>query len=216
MDRNLGANNDKCGPSTSAVPTGQALVSFWDLVGAEREDTPRSMLELEAKTSTQSPNATMESDIKDENGGGSKVKEVDLTGESTEDREVSTEVSVVTPKATRRVGHRSRKNEFQLTEQLHAENGPLSLTKLFDKSILAELLTEDTRMDRLRRVVKRNDRHNFELMGPYTNRLWHQLSLVDDCILVDNRLEVPVKLRQAVLARIHQGHSGQDMVLQKQ
>ena len=110
MDRHLGANNDKCGPSTSAVPTGQALVSFWDLVGAEREDTPRSMLELESKTSTQSPNATMESDIKDENGGGSKVKEVDLTGESTENREVSPEVSVVTPKATRRVGGPEKTN----------------------------------------------------------------------------------------------------------
>ena len=120
-----------------------------------------------------------------------------------EDREVCPEVSVATPKAARKVGHRSRRNEFQLAEQLHAENGPLSLTKLFDNSLLAELLTEDTWMFRLRRVVERIDRHGFELMGPYTNPLWHQLSVVDDCILVDNRLAVPEKLRQAVLKRIH-------------
>ena len=56
------------------------------------------------------------------------------------------------------VRDRSRKNEHQLTEQLNPENGPLSLTKLFDKSLLAELVTEDTWMDRLRRVVERNDR----------------------------------------------------------
>ena len=68
---------------------------------------------------------------------------MDLTGDTLEDREYSPEVSVVTPKETERVGHRSRKNEHQLTEQLYAENGPLSLTKLFDKSLLAELVTED-------------------------------------------------------------------------
>ena len=62
MDRYIKANNDKCGPTTSTATTGQTLVSFWDLVGAESEDNSRSMLELEAKSSMQSPNATMESE----------------------------------------------------------------------------------------------------------------------------------------------------------
>ena len=69
-------------------------------------------------------------------------------------------------------------------------------------------------MDRLRRVVERNDRQGFELMGPYTNPLWHQMSVVDDCLLVDNRLAVPDKLRQAVLRRLHQGHPGQEAMLE--
>ena len=99
-------------------------------------------------------------------------------------------------------------------EQLNAENGPLALTKLFDKSLLAELETEDTWMDRLRRVVERNDRQGFELMEPYTNPLWHQMSGVDDCLLVDNRLAVPDKLRHAVLRRLHQGHPGQEAMLE--
>ena len=68
-------------------------------------------------------------------------------------------------------------------------------------------------MDRLRRVIERNDRHSFELMGPYTNPLWHQLSVVDDCILVDNRLAVPGQLRQAVLKRIYRGHPAQEAML---
>ena len=161
----------------------------------------------------QSPNATIECYIRDENDGGTKVIEVDLTGESSKDREVSPEVRVVTPKAARRVSHRSRRNEFQLAEQLPAENGPLKPAKLFDKSLLAELLTEDTWMDRLRKVVERNDRHGFELMGPYTNPLWHQLSVLEDCILVDNCPAVPEKLRQAVLRRIHRSHPGQEAVL---
>ena len=107
-----------------------------------------------------------------------------------------------------------KKNEHQLTEQLNEENGPLSLTNFFDKSLLAELVTEDTWMDRLRRVVERNDRQGFELMWPYTNPLQHQMSVVDDCLLVDNRLAVPDKLTQAVLRRLHQCHPGQEAMLE--
>ena len=68
-------------------------------------------------------------------------------------------------------------------------------------------------MDKLRRVIERNDRHSFELMGPYTVTIWHQLTVVDDCILVDNRQAVPGQLRQAVLKRVHRGHSGQEAML---
>ena len=75
---------------------------------------------------------------------------------------------------------------------------------------MAELTTEDTWIDRLRRVIERKDRHSFELMGPYTNSIWHQMAVVDDCIIVDGRLAVPGQLRPAVLERIHRGHPGQE------
>ena len=61
-------------------------------------------------------------------------------------------------------------------------------------------------MDRLCRVFERNDRHSFEPMG-------NQLSVVDDCILVDNRLVVPCQLRPAVLKKIRQGHPVQEAML---
>ena len=161
----------------------------------------------------QSPKSLAQNTSGEEIGIG-QVIEWDLTADSMEDRDYSPEVSVVTPQQAKRVSHRSRKTEHQLTEQLNAETGPLSLTKLFDKSLLAELVSEDTWMDRLRRVVERNDRQGFELMGPYTNPLWHQISVVDDCLLVDNRLAVPDKLRQAVLRRLHQGHTAQERMLE--
>ena len=88
-----------------------------------------------------------------------------------------------------------------------------NLAKLFDKSLLAELTTEDTWMDRLRRVIERGDKQGFELMGPYTNPLWSQMAVQDECILVNNRLAVPVQLRQAVLKRIHRGHPGHEAML---
>ena len=91
--------------------------------------------------------------------------------------------------------------------------GSFSLSKLFDKTLLAELISEDVWMDRLRRVIERKDRAGFELMGPYTNPLWNQLSVIDDCILVDNRLAVPIQLRQAVIKRIHRGHPAQEEMI---
>ena len=39
------------------------------------------------------------------------------------------------------------------------------------------------------------------------------MAVQDDCNLVDNRLAVPVQLRQAVLKRIHRGHPGQVALL---
>ena len=87
-----------------------------------------------------------------------------------------------------------------------------NLSKFFDKYFVAELTTEDTWMDRLRRVIERKDRHSFELMG--VNSLWHQMSVVDDCIVVDRRLAVPGQLRPAVLKRIHCGHPGQEAMLE--
>ena len=62
--------------------------------------------------------------------------------------------------------------------------------------------------------MERYDSQGFELMGSYTNPLWHQMSVVENCLLVDNRLAVPDKLRQAVLRRIHQGHPGQEAMLE--
>ena len=89
-----------------------------------------------------------------------------------------------------------------------------NLSKLFDKSLLAELTSEDTWMDRLRRVIEHVDKQGFELMGSYTNPPWSQMAVQDDCILVNDRLAVPLQLRQAVLKRIHRAHPGQKAMLE--
>ena len=203
----------KRGPSTSTVSTAHSkLVSFWELVGSGRStEPPFAAMELEAISGIQSPKPPGLSTSGDEAEVG-QIVEVDLTLDSdNRDYSSGTETCVTTPQKTR---HNSRKSEYKRGEQLMETENPLSLDKLFDKSLLAELVSEDTWMDRLKRVVERNDRHGFELMGPYTNPLWHQMSVVDDCLQVDNRLAVPEKLRQAVLRRLHQGHHGQEAMLE--
>ena len=96
----------------------------------------------------------------------------------------STEVSVI---AGQLIGPKSWQEEFRQAERIEGEELD-NLSNFFDRSLLAELITGDTWMVRFYRVIERIDRQSFELMGPSTNPFWHQMSVVDDCILVDNSL----------------------------
>ena len=192
------------GQSTS-TPTNsepKKLMSFWNLVRSERAEKikPGSLLELEASTIMSSP----QTNIPERND--SKIIERDFTADSPTS---SPERSLI---GGRKSDRKSRKKEFRQAEQLE-DNNLHNLSKLFDRNLLAEVTTEDTWMNRLRRVIERKNRHSFEMMGPYTNSLWHQMAVVDDCIVVDGRLAVPGQLRPAVLKRNHRGHLGQEAIL---
>ena len=198
-----------CKEITSGNAAGNSettLMSFWDLMGAEKPNNPKSLLELEARTVLDDLNRSDQSLEFNTQRGNPQIIEVDLTAESPSE---SPEVSIIKKEKTGQDSRRSRSHQRDMSTEICLDN----LTKLFDRSLLAELISEDAWMDRLRRVSERNDRYSFELMGPYTNPLWHQLSVVDDCILVDNRLAVPEQLRLAVLKRIHRGHPGQEAML---
>ena len=185
----------------------QRLLSFWQLIAGDnnvqenRELVAHTQevsdnLEHESSSTSPKPIASVEQKLSEVN-----VIEVDLT--TTEEAESEEEVCSIQP--PKGLGKRLQKQ--QQVETLD------NLAKLFDKNLLAELTTEDTWMDRLRRVVERGDKQGFELMGPYTNPLWSQMAVQDDCILVNNRLAVPIQLRPAVLKRIHRGHPGQEAML---
>ena len=85
------------------------------------------------------------------------IIEVELTGD---ENDCSPERGVV-QKATR-IKRNSRKEEK--TEEELGNVGMFSLTKLLDKTLLSELISEDVWMDRLRRFIERNDRAGFELI----------------------------------------------------
>ena len=183
----------------------QRLLSFWQLIAGDnnvqenRELVAQEVsdsLEHESSSTSPKPIASAERKLSEVN-----VIEVDLT--TTEEAESEEEVCSIQP--PKGLGKRLQKQ--QQVETLD------NLAKLFDKNLLAELTTEDTWMDRLRRVVERGDKQGFELMEPYTNPLWPQMAVQDDCILANNRLAVPIQLKQAVLKRIYRGHPGQEAML---
>ena len=119
------------------------------------------------------------------------------------------EVCAIEP--PKRQAHKPREDKKLQKQQ--TEDTLANLSKLFDESLLPELTSENTWMDRLRRVIERGDKHRFELMGPYNNPLWSQMAVQDDCILVNDRLAVPLQLRQAGLKRIQRGHPGHEAML---
>ena len=127
-----------------------------------------------------SPNSSRQQGIEcEQRKEGTARIELDLIAEDTEE---SPEVSEGT--AGRRVSHLSRKIEIRLVEQF-GEGGSCNLRKLNEKSLLAELITEDKRTDRQCRVKERIDRHSFKLMGSYTNPFWHHLAVVDEKAVLD-------------------------------
>ena len=80
------------------------LMSFWDLMGAEKSDNPKSLLELEARTVLDDRNKrdqTLETNTQRENHP--PIIEVDLTAESPSE---SPEVSIIKKEKT---GHNSRR-----------------------------------------------------------------------------------------------------------
>ena len=111
MNRQIWTNPKNSGESTSTAETAQpTIVSFWQLIGSERSDDPRPVIELEANSLMHSPKSPRQNTSGDETETG-QIIEVDLTVDSIDDREYGSEVSVVTPKQTKRVSHRSRKYE---------------------------------------------------------------------------------------------------------
>ena len=180
--------------ATATGPTKRGrLLSFWQFIGGESNITRNFNRELLATTeetdkspisiTTAHPNEGKLSDV--------QVIEVDLT--TTEDMGSGQEICAIEPPKTSN-GSKEQKLQRQQTEE-SLDN----LSKLFDESILAERTSEDTRINHLRPVIERGDKPGFELMGPYTIPLWSQMAAQDDCILVNNRLAVPLQLRQAVL-----------------
>ena len=138
VDRYIKPNRESGTSSSSPLAAMTKLISFWDLMGAERKDNPRSMLELEAQTEMQSRAQHDQEIDKYSKKYLSPIVEVDLTAESPE-------VSVIGKK---RANHNSRKDEFCQAELIKGESLD-NLTKLIDRSLLAELTTEDPWMDRL-------------------------------------------------------------------
>ena len=147
MNRQIRTDTGNSGQSTSTATAAQPmLVSFWELIGSERNEKPRSTMELEANSVMQSPKPQGQTQSGDEPEIG-QIIEVDLTMDSIDEPDYSsgTETCMVTPQQKTRGGHKSRKSNYQLSEQLNETNGPLSLKKLFDKSLLLLIDTQNFR-----------------------------------------------------------------------
>ena len=44
-------------------------------------------------------------------------------------------------------------------------------------------------------------------------QFWPKAAVVKNCVIIDNKLAIPEALRQAVLARLHRSHPGQEAMM---
>ena len=91
VDRYIKPNRESGTLSASPLAAMTKLISIWDLMGVERKDNSRSMLELEAQTEMQSRVQHDQEIDRNSKGYKSPIVELDLTAESLSD---SPEVSV--------------------------------------------------------------------------------------------------------------------------
>ena len=89
----------------------------------------------------------------------------------------------------------------------------VGLPGLFDADMLAELTTEDCFLGPMKRAIINKDITSFNKLGAYMAQFWPTAAVVNNCVVIDNKLAIPESLRQAVLTRLHRSHPGQEAMM---
>ena len=88
---------------------------------------------------------------------------------------------------------------------------------LFDTDLLAELnkflFSTNRFLGPMKRVFVNKDVTSFNKLGSYMAQLWTKAAVVNNYVIVDNKLAIPEPLREVVLARIHRSHPGQEAMM---
>ena len=93
----------------------------------------------------------------------------------------------------------------------HNTNNPMvqGLPQLFTPGLLAELTSEDKVLSNLREAARTKDFEKFKSSAKNVAQFFKLSAEMNDVLVVDNRLAIPEKLRNAVLNWLHKDHPGQ-------
>ena len=83
------------------------------------------------------------------------------------------------------------------------------LVGILDSDVLSELTDEDASLYLMKRAIVNRDYEGFCRIDPYIKSFWHCAAVVDGCVVVDNRIAIPMCLRKPLLSRLHRSHAGQ-------
>ena len=83
------------------------------------------------------------------------------------------------------------------------------LVGILDSDVLSELTNEDPSLCLMKRALIYRDYEGFCRIDPYIKSFWHCAAVVDGCVIVDNRIAIPLCLRKPLLSRLHRSHAGQ-------
>ena len=120
-------------------------------------------------------------------------------------------------KRTVRVNMIADKVEKKKTQEApvntHKKSFTTGLRKILDADLLGELTTEDSQLGQLRKHILAKDREGFLRLGSYMANFLDDASVINDCIIIDNRVAIPKCLRKSVMARLHRTHPGQEAMV---
>ena len=83
------------------------------------------------------------------------------------------------------------------------------LVGILDSDVLAELTDEDPSLCLMKRAFINRDYEGFCRIDPYIKSFWHCAAVVDGCVIVENRIAIPMCLRKPLLSRLHRSHAGE-------
>ena len=61
----------------------------------------------------------------------------------------------------------------------------------------------------MKRALINRDYEGFCRIDAYLKSFWQCAAAVDGCVVVDNRIAIPSRLKKPLLARLHRSHAGQ-------
>ena len=93
----------------------------------------------------------------------------------------------------RKVGKRSTQEAPVTSDRKSFTTG---LHNILDADLLGELTTEDSQLGQLRKYILANERERFLRLGSYMANFWYDASLINDCIMIDNRVALPICLER--------------------
>ena len=90
-----------------------------------------------------------------------------------------------------------------------------NLSQVFGEEFVAEATQKDRQMAPIIKLIREKDWDTLKKVSPYFYSLKRDLSITPSgCVLYDNRLMIPVSLKQLVINSLHQTHPGQSGMLQ--
>ena len=95
--------------------------------------------------------------------------------------------------------------DIELSREEIFEN---NLNQLFTKSFLAVLTSKDTVLKEIRECVMQDDTARCKEVSHYIHSFWIDLHVKSGCLCVDERVEIPNSIKDAVLESIHMTHPG--------
>ena len=114
--------------------------------------------------------------------------------------------------------HRSRRGKFcdkcvqdvfNVTGDTNSNPLLQGIPQLFTPGLLAELTTEDKVLNNLREAARNKDFEKFKNSAKNVAQFYKLSAEMNDILVVDNKLAIPEKLRNAVLNWLHKDHPGQ-------